>query len=610
MAFNSEEEFLQSQDTGGGWTPDSDYEAPKNDPRLNQLNSQSALRTGMDAAQYQRRRMTESMKQAWYKLNGDKYNAGRIQADMDTADQDYKNYMRSPFNKHRTAAAVGNVMGGITHPVSLASMPFGGGSTVLTRALAQAGISAGTEVLTNPGGIGDRVTAGVKGAVGGAVGSAGGDLVAKGWSGLRGNWTDDVARRANEFSKRNGTSPGIGQLREYSGKQMTPDELAARGGNWPYTLEKGAQHRQEVDARKLKQALGGNQNPKLAAAFPKEDAKVLEEALRKEATEIWKPFHTAAKASKTNVRPDELWNNLKVLDLHNSKILKDSSAIPDDVVRKQLNDLLQVDQWTKLPKYTPEEYSKIVSELSNAQNRVKTLSTGQTPTYDGASVARVTGVFDGAKKDMTSWGKKEPAAFSAWEKSLTDYQEKILPVKDNPIFKTSKDLDDKGNDLYRLMGDATEGTNYDYMRRLLKEYQSRGMDDAAGRLDLLDANSLAAQHGASGMAPTIAGVPKVPGGGDMLSLLGPGYSYLANRPSVKGLYFGDPMLSHKGPLSTFLRKSPVSIGRELGDEATVGTAAMIDFFNPFSSDGEENNNDQFSHGGNSPGAVTQHTTRP
>ena len=605
MAFDSEEEFLtfEEQAQGTGWDPESDYAEPKDDARLNMVKGMGTVRNATEAASYQQRRMTNSMKQAWYKLKGDDKAANDLQKIIDHEDKVYKNYLRSPFNEHRTAAAVGNVAGGVTHPVSMATMPLGGGSTLLGRAAAQGGYGAAVEALTNPGGVGDRLGSAGLGFVGGTLGSAGSDIAAKGISGLRGNWTDPVAREADKLSKRYGTEPGIGQLREYSGKQMTPDQLKDRGANWPYAIEKHAQHRQEVDARKLKEGLGATSNPNTSSAFPATDAKQLEESLRLEAENIWKPFRAAAKTSKFKVRPDELWGSLRRLDSHNSKLLRDSSAIPDDEVRRQLKTIVETEEWTKLPKFTPEEYSKIVSELSNAQNRVKTLSQGQTPTYDGAAVGRITEAFDKATKDMGSWGKKDPNGFAAWDKARTEYQEKILPVKENPIFRTSKDLDKRGRDVERLMGDVGDGANYDHMRDLLGEYKSRYMDSAAERLDLLDANSLAAQHAASGKAAIASAAPNIPASkNDLLSMLGDSYTFFANRPSVKGMYFGDPLIPNlenmsvpEGALKSILRRAPIATGRETGEVGALGIAALLEILG-FTGDEEIDKTEQFSHG--------------
>ena len=607
--FTSEQDYLDSVKPRN-FTSGGDYEAPKDDARLNTVKGMGRGQQMIDAAAYQQRRMTNSIKQAWYKLSGNKEQVNDLQKIMDHEDKVYEQYLRSEHNPHRTAAAVGSLAGALTHPLSMATMPLGGGSTIGGRALYQGLYGGVVEGLTNPGGLGDRIVSGAAGTVGGAVGSAGSDAVAKGLSGLRGKWEDPIIKKANNISKEYGLEPGVGQLREYRGRIMSPDELKARGGNWPYSIEKHATHTQEVDARKLKAALGHSKDSSVSKALPKVDAKDLTEELTKESEAIWKPFNKAARKSKETVRPDELWNSLKDIKKHNSALLTDKSAIPDDVVREQIDKIVNTEDWIDLPKYSPEEYAKITSELGNAAHRVKILSTGQTPTYDGEAGKRVSEAFGNAKNDMAAWGKKDPSGFASWEKAIADYQENILTVRSNPILKSAQDLNDKGRDLHKIMDTASEGTNYDHVRDLLKQYNDRGMVDAANRLDLLDANSLATAHGASGATPITGNLPKVKSN-DALSLLGDGYAFVANRPSVKGLYFGDPKIPDleksgilNGALGSMIRRSPISASREFGGEEATILKALYELM-PWVGDDEKpllGGNDSGTH---SPGSATQ-----
>lgn len=609
MAYDSEEEFLQSVSGGDspGWEPESDYAPPKNDARLNTLTGQSGTQQFIDAAAYKQRRMTNSMKQAWYSLKGDDKAAADLQKIIDHEDKIYKNYMRSEFNPHRTAAAAGEMVGGVTHPVSMATLPLTGGGSVLGRAALQGLYSGAVEALTSPNK--ERAQAGALGVAGGAMGSALGDTVVKGVQGARGKWTDEVARKADELSRKYNLKPGIGQLREYSGKQLSPEQLRARGANWPYAVEKHATHNQDVDSKFMEEALGYSTDPTVSKAFPIEDAKQLTESLIKEAEVIWKPANKALVTSKHGVFSGDLWNSLQTLAKRNPEILTDKSAIPDKVVRDNLQKILEAPDWAHAPKFSAKEYSDIVSELGNASHRTKILSQGQTPAYDGKTVKRVTEAFDAAKKDMAGWGKKDPNAYSLWDTANTQYQEKIIPVRNNPILDASRTLDEKGNDLYKIMGEASDGTNYRHMRSLLNEYKDRGMNSAADRLDLIDANSLAANHGASGMSPVAVNPPKLDKNTGALSILGDSYTWAANRPFIKNMYFGDPAIP-KGALSRTIRNLPTAIGRENSEPIAATSAALWDLFGLNSSDGSDNPAEQFSHGGMSPGAVTQHSDRP
>ena len=618
--FTSESDYNENVDAAeqAMFTSSKDFSMPEDDPQLNTVRSQGRGQQMIDTAAYQQRRMNNAMKQAWYKLRGNDQEVKDLQKIIDNEDKIYEKYYRSEYNPHRTAAAVGNVAGAVTHPVSMVTMPLGGGSGLISRAGMQGLYGAGVEALTTPGGAGDRLLGAAGGFAGGALGSAGTDVAAKGYSGMVGKWFDDVAKKGDDLSKLHGLEPGVGQLREYSGRQMTSDQLKKRGANWPYVIEKHATHRQEVDARKLKAALGHNPDASVSKALPRVDAGQLSEELAKESEAIWKPFKQAARNTDQKVFPLKLWNSLQDVAQHNSKLLTDSSAIPDDAVRNQLIDLVTVNNPAKLPKYTPEEYSKIVGELSNAQHRLTVLSGGQTPTYDAASVGRITDAFASAKDDMADWGsrtvkgkKVNEKAYNHWQNALTDYQDKILSVKNNPVFQTSKTLNPKGRDLNKLLDTATDGGQHDLVRDLLKEYKGRGMDDAANRLDLLDINSLATSHGAAASPAVLGSLPVVPKTSDALSLLGDAYAGLANRPSVKGLYFGDPRIPDldkmgigKGALSSMMRRAPIAASREFGpEEATI--LKMLYELMPWAGDGEDptQGNDPVVHGGM--GAATQ-----
>ena len=620
--FTSEEDYLESTKPRN-FTTDADY-APPNTPQHNAARKLTKGQTFVNTAADAQKRVNLAVQELYYKMTGNKPQLERVQNSQQIMQDDYDNFYRHRDNPNRGWAAGGNFVGGVTHPGSMATLPLGGGATLPARAASQGAIAGLYEFLTSPGSFSDRMGSGLVGSLGGAVGSAGGDLLTKGASGLMGRWTDKAARHGNELSKKAGTEPGIGQLREYSGSQMSADQLRERGSNWPASIERHARHNQEVDGRKLKEAMGVSKDPKTSTALPKSDAKTLHEALSNETKQLWAPFYKESAKIHDKVWPVELWQALKQIEKHNSKLLGDSSAFTDDVVRGQLQSMLNTSNSAKLPRFTPEEYTQIVSELGNAQHRVGVLSRGEAPSYDSKAVQRVTEAFGAAKDSMRNWGAKHPDVLNAWETALQRYQDEIIPVRNNDILRVATDLEPKGRDITNLMGATSERQNYDQLRDLIGAYRSRGILDAADRLDVLDANSFAAGHMADGMLP-VNGAPSMRTAAkdtsDVFSLLGDAASKITTSPLAKGWYFGDPLLGEladkttksdfilgdrihpsvaRGALSTVLRKTPIAASREAGDDESKLLLWLMDSMG--SEDDQKSNDPGFQHG---IGAATQ-----
>lgn len=479
----------------------------------------------------------------------------------------------------------------------------GGGAGMLGRAGVQAAYNGLFEAATTEGGAGDRLVAGGLGAAGAGLGSLGMDTLVKGGSAMAGKWGDELAQTFDLKATQKGLNPTIGELKSKVQRNMSAADLAKSKPNNAAAIESavqdtpGARHRTEVEARKLKEVLGITDDIKTSTVLPKVDADNLSKLLSERSTEIWKPFNVSAKGAKTKVFPIELWNGLQEVAKHNSKILKDSSAIPDDLVRGQLNDLLQVTNSSKLPKYTAQEYSKIVSELGNAQHRTSILSGGQTPTYDAASVARMSDMFGKAKNDMAMWGKKNPDIYSNWENALAGHQAEIVPVRGNPIFETASKLNPKGRDVTKLANRVTDDASNGSVNDLITQYKKFGMDEAADRLTNMDTM----RHATSVLGGT-------PGEGsiNLVSKLGMPFEKNTRKPWAKNWYFGDAGIQapkrfseNTGVLDMIRRQAPIGYAREHGQDAATIAAMVKDLIGWDGEDGDP-----------SPGATTQHSDRP
>lgn len=491
----------------------------------------------------------------------------------------------------------------------------GGGQTMLGRAGVQALYNGLFEAATTEGGAGDRLAAGGLGAIGAGMGSVGMDAIVKGGSAIVGKWGDEFAQMFDLKAGEKGLKPTIGELKSKVQRYLSADDLAKTKANNPAAIENavqntpGARHRTEIEARKLKESLGITDDLKTSVALPRVDADNLSQLVSERSREIWKPFNSAVKKVKPGkdgqVYPLELWNSLQDLAQHNSKILGDSSAIPDDVVRGELNDLLQVTNPNQLGRIPADKYSKIVSELSNAQHRTSILSGGQTPTYDAASVARITDAFGKAKNDMATWGKKNPDAYSAWESALSAHQDEIVPVRANPVFSTASSLNKQGRDVTKLAKKITDNSSDLHVKDLIDQYRKFGLDDAADRLTNMDTMR---------NATSVLGGTPGEGSIGLVSKLGIPFESVSRKPWAKALYFGDAGVQapkrfgeNTGILDMMRRQAPIGYSREHGDDAATIAAMLKDLFGSSAEDAT-------STGGNdtglSPGSITQHTDRP
>lgn len=526
-------------------------------------------------------------------------------------DKDWNQGYGNKLSPTRGWATGGEMLGQIIPGLAIP----GGGQTMLGRAAIQAAYNGLFEAATTEGGAGDRLAAGGLGAIGSGFGSLGMDTVVKGASGIAGKWGDELAQLFDLKAGEKGLKPSIGELKAKVERALSAKELAKRPPNTAAALENSVQnmpgpsHRTEVEARKLKDVLGITDDLKTSVALPKVDADNLNQLVSERSKEIWKPFNSAVKKLKPGkdgqVYPLALWNSLQDLAKHNSKILNDSSAIPDDVVREQLNDLLGVTNPNQLKRLPAEQYSKIVSELSNAQHRTSILSGGQTPTYDAASVARVTDVFAKAKDDMAMWGKKNPTAYSAWEKALVSHQDEIVPIRANPVFNTASNLNKHGRDVTKLAQKVTDGSSAEHVTDLIAQYKNFGLDEAADRLTNMDTMR---------NATSVLGGKPTEGSVSLASKLGLPFESQSRKPWAKNFYFGDAgiqapkrMSENSGILDMMRRQAPIGYAREHGDDTGTIGMMLLDLFGG----GEE---DPTSTGGNdtgmSPGAVTGRTDRP
>ena len=487
----------------------------------------------------------------------------------------------------------------------------GGGQTMLGRAGLQALYNGLFEAATTEGGAGDRFAAGGLGAIGAGVSSVGMDALVKGGSSLINKWGDEAAQTLDLKATEKGLRPSIGELKAKVQRGMNSSKLSNSKPNNAAAIENavqntpGARHRTDIEARKMKEVLGITDDIKTSTVLPKVDADNLNKLVSERSGEIWKPFNSAVRKVKPGkdgqVYPLELWNSLQDLAKHNSKILGDSSAIPDDVVRGQLKELLEINNPNQLKRIPAKEYSKIVSELGNAQHRTSVLSTGQTPTYDSASVARMTDAFAKAKNDMAMWGKKNPAAYSAWQDGLTKHQDEIVPIRGNPVFKAASDLNAHGRDITKLANKITDNDSNTYVQDLIGQYQKFGLDDAADRLTNMDTM----RH-----ATSVLGGNPGEGSISLTSKLGLPFEVNSRKPWAKNWYFGDANLQapkrfteNTGPLDMLRRQAPIGYGREHGEDASTLLMMIKDLFG-----GDEDEtllmggNDSGSH---SPGSATQ-----
>jgi hypothetical protein len=588
MAFNSEEEFLQSQDTGTGWTPESDYEAPKNDARLNTLNSQGPIQQGIDAAAYQQRRMTNSMKQAWYKLRGNDKESLDLQKIIDHEDKIYKNYMRSPFNEHRTASSVGNLIGGITHPVSMATMPLGGGATLPARAAIQGLIGAGTEAVTNPGTLGDRAASGGLGFVGGMVGSGIGDTIAKGWSGLKGDWIDPAMKSVNDRLVSMGLRPTIGDL-------ARPNESSVvKAVENMYHKTSSGQQKLGTEAEKLRRLIVPNKQTgqNTVADAVTRTGKGVNDA----STDIWSGFDTAIKGNVTKVRPVELKNGLDKLLLEYPQLLS-QSGIPNKKIRDQLS-LLAETPANKLPSMPVAEFNALRKSIGSVVASTKELTSpaaaGGVTRLDKKALGMVGDLLTNAKADMARWGNNgsNQKAYSLFTDADAKWQAEILPWKKSQLAQDLKELDNLGApDTARRIAGESDTDAINQVQNYMKQYG--GYDDAnvfeALATQRRAANAMGTEAGSVIPSPTFGlGVP-------------------THTSVAKGLYFGDPKLPNmNSPLmsvgdllsesaKTIGRKAPISIGREFGEEELAMLMFLADSLNPVSDD-TRNTDETYSHG--------------
>ena len=505
-------------------------------------------------------------------------------------DQGLGNDLAPSHNWGRVGEFGGQVVPGVLIP--------GGGQTMMGRAGLQAIYNGLYEGATTSGGAGDRISSSLLGAAGGGLGSLGVDSVIKPLAGKMGSWFSDVAQDANLKATEKGFMPSIGELTEKVRRSLGVDDFAKTKPNRIASIEDavsnstGSQHRVDIEARKLKRDLGITEDISTSQVLPKVDADNLSKQVSERSKEIWKPFNSAVKKVKPGkdgqVYPLELWNSLQDLAKHNSKILGDSSAIPDDVVRGQLNDLLSITNPNQLKRISADQYSKIVSELSNAQHRTSILSGGQTPTYDAASVARITDAFAKSKNDMAMWGKKNPAAYSAWENALKSHQDEIVPIRSNPVFTTASNLNKHGRDVTKLAERVVDPKQKDYVTDLLRQYKKFGMDDAFDRLNNMDT----LRHATS----AIGGVKNKGASQHLGSKLGLMIESQSRKPFAKNAYFGDPHAFGK-----LLRQAPISGSREFGKEELTIAAMLKDIFGTSS---DEEADIQGSHSGMSPGALS------
>lgn len=523
--------------------------------------------TGMG---YELTRMGRGVQQAWNKLMGDQAKVDAIQREVDRDKQIFEQSLASQMNPNAPYAEWGSVAGRTVPAMALPTR----GATIPTRALTNVGTAIPYEAVTTPGGPGDRTLAGLSGGTGAGLGSVGSDVVMKGLGGAFGRWKDPIARRAAVESRRYDMRPGVGQLQGYSSRFAEPDDLRRRGQAILYGLE--SHGRPEADARVLKRAMGTTSDPRTSTSLPKADASQLSAELRTRAEDIWQPFNTAAHSSKIKITPTALHTSLLKIAKHNSKLLGDSAAIPDDAIRMRLQELAQITDPKHLPRISVSEYSKIVSELSNAQHRLSILSGGQTPTYDRAAMARVTDAFASGKADMGSLQVRSPKLYQKWEEALDAYQTEIVPVRGNPVFQVAQDLDPSGRDIYKLAGATSDRTNFEDLQALIREYRQYGLDDAADRLELMDMNDIAARHLAQGTSPGVTGMPThMPTSSpDMVSLVGGPLSRFGSYRPVQGLYMGDPNFA--GPISETARRLGTRLSEQAGEEELIGIEALRD----------------------------------
>ena len=352
--------------------------------------------------------------------------------------------------------------------------------TLVRRALDNASRQGMFNAVTTQGNAIDRASAGATGAVGGGLGSAAGDVLAKGFAGTMGRWGDDSIKKMNDKLTKMGLKPRVGDL---AGRE---DASVVRGmENWSSHLPllKGDRVSQQEKLKRLvvpEKMKGIN---KVTEAVQNTD-----EAIRKHADSIYAPVKQKIGQTSILINPSNMHAQASLLKENYPKLFDEGYYKAADI--NKFNEFIE--NPTAL---TYDEFRKFQQMLGKAQGRADDLvKKGE---IVGEAVGEAKQAYKASKTDFDAWGqssspktrRKYAEIVEEHNNATKRWEDEVLPWRQSDVADDLRKVSKFGApDSARILTRA-DTDKADLVRHYLKQYGPEGNSDVADALAIMRRDS-------------------------------------------------------------------------------------------------------------------------
>lgn len=497
----------------------------------------------------------------------------KLSAERKIRQDEWDSGMGNDASKNRYWAKGGEFGGNVA-----AMLPFGASraGTMPARMLWNAIRGGLAEFIISEKGKGAESA--IAGGLGGALGTAVVDTLAKGGSALAGKWADPQIKAVRDKLVKNGFKPRVGDLAK------PKDAVWIRAGEDAYTdLPFGKRAFQE-DIESLTRAIvPDNTSGKNVVA---EATKKVDKALSAKADEIYTPFYDYVRHNKVpGVRPVNLKSGLEQILKHDDKFI---NSVSDAKLRKELYKLVKSDQ-NSLKAIPVDDYLELKKALGGMTEAVKARShpaPGAKNMADKNIYAKFTeNITGGLEKDMAVWNTySSPSARNAqalYKEAFDEWNKVVLPWKQSEMAYALKDIPQHGADKTANLLSGKDQGAAEMVRKYLKQY---GPYDSEVPIDALTVMRRQANK--------LGDVTSEQSGGRLDNFLNsftglsgtPGAS-LSRNNSFQNLYFGDPLLG-SSPLGKVGRNAAQLYGTDISGFPSM--AAFYEWLDNEGGEGDEN----------------------
>lgn len=360
------------------------------------------------------------------------------------------------------------------------AIPGSAQKTLVRRALDNAGRQGLFNATTTQGNAVDRAGAGGTGAVGGGLGSAAGDVIAKGFAGAMGRWGDDAIKKMNDKLVQMGLKPRVGDL---AGRE---DASVVRGmENWSSHLPllKGDRVTQQEKLRRLVVPDKTKGENKVTEAVQNTD-----EAIRKHADSIYAPVKQKIGQTSILINPSNMHAQASLLKENYPKLFDENYY--------KAADINKFNEFIKNPTaLTYDEFRKFQQMLGKAQGRADDLvNKGE---IVGEAVGEAKQAYKASKTDFDAWGqssspktrRKYAEIVEEHNNATKRWEDEVLPWRQSDVADDLRKVNKFGApDSARILTRA-DTDKADLVRHYLKQYGPEGNSDVADALAIMRRDS-------------------------------------------------------------------------------------------------------------------------